>query len=300
MAKVAFVGTGRMGLAMASRLLAVGHDLTVFNRTAARAEPLLRLGARCAASPREACDGAEAVFSMTANDASSRAVWLGPEGILAANGAQRRFAIECSTLSYDWVIELAGETAARDLRYIDAPVTGLPGDAANGALTLLVGASADDLLAARDLLSAVSRSVIHFGPIGAGTAYKLIINLIGAVQIASAAEGLALAERAGLDPKVVVDAIAKSQAASPQVVRNTRRMVDDHDRNVIFTPALRLKDVEYGLRLAGKVGLRAPLGEVAADMLRRLCDLGLAEVNESEIIDVARSLHAADSGSNPH
>lgn len=290
MAKVAFIGIGKMGLGMAGRLLAAGHDLTVFNRTAAKAEPLVRLGARLAASPREACNGAEAVFAMTADDASSRAVWLGAEGILAASRAPRGFAIECSTLSHDWVMELAGHAAARGWRYLDAPVTGLPHDAANGALTLLVGGSADDLQAARDLLGAISHSVIRFGPVGAGTAYKLIINLIGAVQIASAAEGLALAERAGLDASVVAGAVATSQAASPQVVRNIRRMVDDdHHHDVVFTPALRLKDVEYGLRLAEKLGFRAPFGEVAADLLRRLCELGLTEMNESKIIDVFTS-----------
>jgi 3-hydroxyisobutyrate dehydrogenase len=297
MARVAFVGIGKMGFAMAGRLLAAGHELTVFNRTAAKAEPLVRLGARYAASPWEACNGAEAVFSMTADDSSSRSVWLGPEGILAASLAPRRLAIECSTLSYDWVMELAGEAAARGLRYIDAPVTGLPDDAASGALTLLVGAATDDLQAARSLLAAVSRSVIHFGPAGTGTAYKLIVNLMGAVQIASAAEGLALAERAGLDLRVVVDAIATSQAASPQVVRNTRRMLDDdHHRDVVFTPALRLKDVEYALSLAGKLGLGAPFGELAADTLRWLCDLGshdAAKVNESKVIDVARRRRTA-------
>lgn len=295
MARVAFVGIGKMGLGMASRLLAAGHHLTVFNRTASKTEPIVRLGARSAASPREASTGVEAVFSMTADDASSRSAWLGPEGILAARRAPRGLAIECSTLSYDWVMELAGEAAARGLRYIDAPVTGLPDDAASGALTLLVGAAADDLNVARSLLGAVSRSVIHFGPAGAGTAYKLIVNLIGAVQIASAAEGLALAERAGLDLKVVADAIATSQAASPQVVRNTRRMVeDDHYRNVVFTPSLRLKDVDYALRLAGKLAIGAPFGELAADTLRRLCELGLAGVNESQVIQIARGRSAAD------
>ncbi len=290
MSRVAFVGIGKMGLGMAGRLLAAGHDLTVFNRTAAKAGPIVQLGARSAASPREACEGAEAVFSMTAHDTSSRSVWLGPDGILEASLAPGSFAVECSTLSHGWVMELAGQAAARGLRYIDAPVTGLPDDAAAGALTLLVGASADDLQAARGLLGAISHSVIHFGPVGAGTAYKLIINLIGAVQIASAAEGLALAARAGLDPRVVADAIAGSQAASPQVVRNTRRMVDgDHHRDVVFTPALRLKDVEYGLRLAGTLDIRAPFGELAADMLRRLCELGLDGENESTIIHIFTS-----------
>ncbi len=130
------------------------------------------------------------------------------------------------------------------MRYIDAPVTGLPSAAAAGELTLLVGAAVEDLQACRALLEVLSNRIIHFGPIGTGTAYKLIVNLLGAVQIASAAESMALAERAGLDLAVVSDAIASGQAASPQVVRNTRRIVEgNHDRDVVFTPTLRLKDV---------------------------------------------------------
>src|SRR6185437_5049904 len=153
-------------------------------------------------------------------------------------------AIECSTLSYDWVMELAAESHRLGIRYVDAPVTGLPDTAAAGELTLLVGAAAADLDASGAILSAFSQRIIHFGAVGTGTAYKLIVNLLGAVQIASAAESMAIAERAGLDLAAVADAIASGQAASPQVVRNTRRIVDgDHDRDVVFTPALRSKDV---------------------------------------------------------
>jgi 3-hydroxyisobutyrate dehydrogenase len=177
----------------------------------------------------------------------------------------------------------------RGLRYVDAPVTGLPAAAATGELALLVGAGAAELAAARPLLDALANRVFHFGPVGAGTAYKLVINLIGAVQIASAAEGLALAERAGLDPAVVADAIATSQAASPQVVRNTRRMIaGDFTQGVTFTPVLRLKDVEYALRLAETVGVGTPFGAVARATFRRLIDLGGGEHNESRIIEVAR------------
>jgi 3-hydroxyisobutyrate dehydrogenase len=100
---------------------------------------------------------------------------------------------------------------------------------------------------------------------------------------------MALAERAGLDLNVVADAIATGQAASPQVVRNTRRMVaGEADRSVIFTPRLRLKDVDYALRLANKLDLGAPFGELAADAFRQLCDTGRAEENESQVIEVAR------------
>jgi 3-hydroxyisobutyrate dehydrogenase len=289
MANVAFAGLGTMGLPMAQRLLHAGHRLRVYNRTARKAEPLLREGAVLASTPAAACEGAEAVIAMVADDAASRAVWLGPAGVLSADLRPGCFAIECSTLSHDFALQLAGEAARRQLRYIDAPVTGLPDDAARGQLTLLVGAGQDDLQEALPLLSACAERIIRFGPPGTGTAYKLIVNLMGAVQIASAAEGFALAERAGLDPRTFADAIAASQASSPQVVRNTRRMVDeDHERNVVFTPQLRLKDVEYALLLARKLQIGAPFGAVARDALRQLCELNPAPVNESKILAIAR------------
>jgi 3-hydroxyisobutyrate dehydrogenase len=278
-----------MGAGMARRILQAGHQLHVYNRTRSKAAELDRAGARWYSSPREACSGVDAVFAMTADDNSSRSVWLGPDGVLAAKLAPRAFGIECSTLSHDWVMELAAAARARDLRYLDAPVTGLPDAAAAGTLTLLVGAEATDLDSARSLLSAVSNRILHFGAVGSGTAYKLIINMIGAVQIASLAEGMALAEKAGLNLATVADAIETGQAASPQVVRNVRRMVaDDHDQNVVFTPALRIKDTDYALRFAKKLGIRAPFGQVAASQLQQLIDLGYSQVNESKIIEVAR------------
>ena len=279
-----------MGAGMASRLLAAGHDVTVFNRTAARAEPLVRAGARLANAPHDACEGAEAVVAMTADDVSSRALWLGEHGALAARLAPQAFAIECSTLSHTWVATLSRTARERGLRYIDAPVTGLPAAAAAGELTLLVGAEPQDLEAARPLLDALATRLFHFGPVGAGTVYKLVVNLIGSVQIASAAEGLALAERAGLDLEKVVDAVAVSQAASPQVVRNTRRMLERRfDRDVVFTSTLRLKDVDYALQLADSLGLGAPFGDAARAAFQRLVELGGTENHEARIIDVARN-----------
>jgi 3-hydroxyisobutyrate dehydrogenase len=290
MLRVAFVGLGNMGQGMAGRLLEAGHQLNLYNRTASRAQALVRRGAQLCGSPREACQGVDAIVSMVADDAASRAIWLERDGVLAADIAENVFAIECSTLSHDWVTDLAARCKTRGLRYIDAPVTGLPDAAAAGALTLLVGADADDLHSARQLLDCLSRRIIRFGPIGTGTAYKLIINMMGAVQIASAAEGLAIAERAGLDLTAVADAIATSQAASPQVVRNTLRMAaDDHDDNIVFTSALRLKDVEYGVRFARAIGIGSPFGALAEGVYRQLCDLGYAMVNESKVIDVSRS-----------
>lgn len=291
MAKIAFLGLGKMGSGMASRLLAARHEVRVYNRTREKAERLGREGAVVCATPREASAGAAAIFGMCADDEASRWLWCGPDGVFSAELAPGAFAIECSTLSHDWVLELSRRAVGQSLRYIDAPVTGLPDAAARGALTLLVGADATELAEARPLLEPVCERILHFGPVGAGTSYKLMINLVGAVQIASAAEGMAIAERAGLSLSAVADAIALGQAASPQVVRNTRRMVaGDHDEDVVFTPALRLKDVEYALALARKLGVASPFGDTAAGLLRRLCADGHGDDNESKIFDLSRNL----------
>jgi len=290
MRRIALLGLGRMGSAMASRLLARNYELTVYNRTAERARPLVATGAVLAQTPRAACAGAHAVIAMTADDVSSRAMWLGEDGALAGELAPQTLAIECSTLSHEWAVELGSRAAQRGLRYVDSPVTGLPEAAAAGELTLLVGAAPADFAAARPLLDALATRVLHFGPVGAGTAYKLAINLIGAVQIASAAEGLALAERAGLDPKLVVAAIATSQAASPQVVRNTQRMVDgEFSRNIVFTPVLRLKDIDYALRLAESLGVSTPFGAAAREAFAQLVALGAGADHEARIIEIARA-----------
>jgi 3-hydroxyisobutyrate dehydrogenase len=289
MARIAFLGLGNMGQAMAARLLQAGHDLTVYNRTAAKAEPLVRQGACAAATPRAAANGAEAVIAMVGDDAASRGIWLGADGALAGAAAPNAFAIECSTLSQDWVQELSRSAARRGLRYIDCPVTGLPDMAAAGELTLLVGAAPADLAAAEPLLRPLCAEMIRFGDIGAGTAYKLIVNLMGAVQIAATAEALLTAERAGLDLDRVIEALAKGQAASPQVVRNSRRMRHgDHERDITFSGRLRFKDTRYGVQLTQALGVEAPLGRAAADAFQRLVDRGLGELNESKVIDILR------------
>jgi 3-hydroxyisobutyrate dehydrogenase len=288
MARIAFLGLGRMGLGMATRLREAGHDLVVWNRTPGRAERLLDGGARSAATPAEAAADADAVVAMLSDDVASRSVWTGADGVLAGGPRPGTLAVECSTLSHDWVLELADAARGAGLRYLDAPVTGLPEAAAAGRLTLLVGAAAADLAAARPVLAPLADQIIHFGPVGAGTAYKLIVNLMGAVQIAGAAEGLALAERAGLDLDQVASALAGGQAASPQVVRNSRRMADaDHD-DVVFSGRLRHKDTAYAMQLAERLGLAAPFGRVALEGLEALLASGLGDANESAVIEVAR------------
>ncbi|HJZ21488.1 MAG TPA: NAD(P)-binding domain-containing protein, partial [Bradyrhizobium sp.] len=138
MAKVAFIGLGRMGHGMAGRYLDNGFELAVWNRSKSKAEDLIARGARWASSPADAADGADAIVTMVADDGASRAVWLGADGA-AQTARPGTLAIECSTVSYGHALELSRELRGRGLVYIDSPVTGLPDAAAAGKLTLLVG-----------------------------------------------------------------------------------------------------------------------------------------------------------------
>lgn len=262
MAKIGFIGLGRMGQGMASCLLAAGHQVTVWNRSPAKAAKLVSSGATLAETPGAAARDADAIFTMLADDAAAERVWRAPDGVLstARSGA---FAIECSTLSRDFVVGLGQEARQRGLRFIDCPVTGRPNVAAEGKLTLLVGADKADLDAARPLLDSVATTIRHFGPVGSGTAYKLMINLMGSVQIAALAEGLAVAERLGLDREAVIAAISDSAAASRQVVYHVTRMARRDFADPTFTAGLRHKDADYGAALATSLGVDIPLGRAS-------------------------------------
>ena len=262
MTKVAFIGLGRMGHGMAGRYLDAGFTVAVFNRSKAKAEDLIARGARWAASPADAADGADAVVTMVADDVASRAVWLGKDGAAATMKAGS-LAIECSTVSHQHALDMARELRGRGLIYIDCPVTGLPQAAAEGKLTLLVGADAADLERARPYLAPIGDTIRHFGAVGTGTVYKLINNLMGAVQIASLAEGIAMAEQAGLDMNLVAEVMATGAVASPQVIRHSKRMVARDFSGASFTASLRHKDAAYAVALAETLLPGVPVSRAA-------------------------------------
>jgi 3-hydroxyisobutyrate dehydrogenase-like beta-hydroxyacid dehydrogenase len=269
MKRVAFIGLGRMGHGMAGRYLDAGFTVAVWNRSKAKADDLMARGARWATSPEDAAIDADAVVTMVADDEASRAVWLTKDGAAATMKAGT-IAIECSTVSYRHAIDLARELNGRGLIYIDSPVTGLPDAAASGKLTLLVGADPADLETARPFLDPIGSTIRHFGAVGTGTVYKLINNLMGAIQIAGIAEGLAIAEQAGLDMKLVLEAIETGVAASPQVIRHSKRMAARNFSGATFTAALRHKDAAYAVALAESLLCDAPLmGHAAVEAYAR-------------------------------
>jgi 3-hydroxyisobutyrate dehydrogenase-like beta-hydroxyacid dehydrogenase len=160
---------------------------------------------------------------------------------------------------------MARELRSRGLIYVDCPVTGLPKAAAAGQLTLLVGADPADLERARPYLAPIGNSIRHFGPVGSGTVFKLINNLLGAVQIASLAEGLAIAEQSGLDMKLVAEALSTGAVASPQVIRHSKRMASRDFSGASFTAALRHKDAAYAVALAETLLPDVPVSRAAVE-----------------------------------
>ena len=284
MQRVAFIGLGRMGHGMAGRYLDAGLEVAVWNRSQAKAEDLIARGAHWASSPENAAVNADAVITMVADDEASSAVWLAKDGA-AASMKPGTLAIECSTVSYRHALDMACELRSRGLVYIDCPVTGLPEAAAAGKLTLLVGAEAPDLEKARPYLAPIGSTIRHFGAVGTGTVYKLINNLLGAVQIASLAEGLAIAEQAGLDMKLVAEAMATGAVASPQVIRHSKRMAARDFSGASFTTALRRKDAAYAVALAETLLPGVPVGRAALAAY----DMAMAHVpddDEGKMIEI--------------
>lgn len=263
MAKLGFLGLGMMGAGMAASLLRAGHQVTVWNRSSDKTGDLITMGATLAASPEEAAAGADAVFSMVADDEASDRCWLADDGAMKTMGPGG-FVIECSTISHGQSAKLAAAAMSNSLRYIDCPVNGQPAVAAKGELTLLIGADPKDLDDAKPWLEAISASILHFGPVGTGTAYKLINNLLGAVHVAATAEAAHLARKLGLDVETTAAAIETGPVGSPHTKRMIRPMMEGRPADT-FGLAIGLceKDARYCLQMANGLGLNLSLGQDA-------------------------------------
>ena len=283
MTKVAFLGLGLMGRGMALNVLKSGHELTVWNRTAEKMHPLVDAGATAAATPAQAVVGAEVIVAIVGDDAASESVWLGDDGILSGAPAANAIAIESTTVSQGWMVQLGERCAEAGLRFLDCPVTGGPPGAESGQLTMLVGGAAETLAAVEPVLNTYSKRIYHFGPVGAGTAYKLIVNTIGAVQAVAVAEGMEVAKRAGLPLDMVADALGNGSVASPMTTYIAPRMAVGDHQDVRFAAKWRGKDAGYGVDMAHALGGSTPIFEYAADLFKRTIDAGLGDLNESAI-----------------
>lgn len=287
MQQVALLGLGIMGTGMADNWLKKGFALTVYNRTRSKAEPFAAQGARVADTPREAAANADIVVAMVGDDPASRAVWTGDDGALA--GARPgAILVECSTLSPDWVRELAGLAAAKGCEFLDVPVTGSKPQAAAGQLNLFVGGDKATLEKARPVLEAISAQINHLGPNGAGATWKLINNMMAAVQLVALSEGLALAEKAGIDMEQAVNLINNSANASNIVKGKLPRMMENRYEDTDFSLNWMHKDIRYALALAEQFGVTMNSVAAAETVFRRANDKGLGDQDMASVYEGVR------------
>jgi 3-hydroxyisobutyrate dehydrogenase len=284
---VAILGLGTMGSGMAANLLKAGFSLTVYNRTAAKAQPLVDAGARLASTPADAVQGASVVLSMLADDAASRNVWLGTGGALAAADT-RAILIESSTVSPVWIAELADEASRRGLQFLDAPVTGSRMQAEAGQLSFLVGGSDATLAAVTPVLQAMSKEILHLGPVGSGAKLKLINNFLCGVQIASLAQGLTWIERSGLDREKSLTFLKTGAPGSPVLGALSARMAA-HNYEVNFVLKLMAKDLLYAQNEAARCDIDLTTAQVARSLFEDAVAKGFGEVDMSAVIEPLRN-----------
>lgn len=282
MAKIAFLGLGAMGGRMAARLLTAGHDLSVWNRTAARATDLASRGARVAATPAAAAEGRDIVFAMVRDDAAAADVWLGAEGALAALEAGAT-GVECSTLSLPGTQRLAGSFAAAGRRFVDAPVAGSRPQAEAGALVFLAGGAAADVERLRPVLLAMGGAIHHTGPTGAGCLAKLHVNALFGAQLALAGEFVGLFRRAGFDAAPLLAAVCETPAASPALRQAAPAMLGD-----AFPPVFPIDLLAKDFALIGRTGAQAradlPVAAAVGRILAAACAEGLGDLNATGIV----------------
>lgn len=211
--RVGLVGLGKMGAAMGARLLEQGHTLTVWNRTAAKATPLKEAGAAVAATPRALAAESDIIVSILFDAPAIEAAFRGPDGILSAD-LTGKIVVEMSTVRPEIEQKLATEVAARGAGFVECPVGGTVGPARTGKLLGLVGGSAEDLARVRPLLDDMCRRVEHIGPVGAGAAMKLAVNLPLAVFWQAFGESYALVSHLGLDPAWLVELFTDTSGAA--------------------------------------------------------------------------------------
>jgi len=283
--KVTLLGLGIMGSGMARQLLAHGYVPTVWNRDLRKSAALGEAGAQVAASPAEAVREADVAIAMLASDVASRSVWI-DSGALAAM-KPNSIVIESSTLTIDWLRELAAAATAHALKILDAPVTGSKSQAQSGSLRFLVGGDAEVLAAARSVIEAMG-SVIHVGPQGSGTLLKLINNFVCGVQVASFAEALAMIERSGLEVNQAVEVLTAGAPGSPLVKTVAQRMLERAYEPNFFVP-LMAKDLAYAAEAFSAAGIASALAEAARDRYLAAARAGFGQKDIAAIVEPLRA-----------
>jgi 3-hydroxyisobutyrate dehydrogenase-like beta-hydroxyacid dehydrogenase len=265
--KLGFIGLGKMGTGMAQSLLTAGHELVVYNRTRERAEPLLRMGALIAATPREAAHGAEVVVTMLADDAAVEAVTFGDDGVLSglAIGAVH---VSCSTISVALSERLAAAHSAERQGYVAAPVFGRPEAAAARQLWVVAAGPRGDIDWCASVLESLGRGVVRLGESAVqANVVKLAGNLLNATMSEALGEAFALTRKAGVAPDAFLDVFVSVFARSPAFERNARLIAHGTYEPAGLKARLGLKDLRLALEAGEASGVPMPLASVVHDSL---------------------------------
>jgi 3-hydroxyisobutyrate dehydrogenase-like beta-hydroxyacid dehydrogenase len=279
MAKLAFLGLGLMGAPMAARLLEAGHEVTVWNRTAQRAGPLVTQGASQAPTPARAVAGAEVVITMLADPRALEAVVFGDDGLATALAPGQLY-VDMSTVGLDAFRSVAGRLP-QGVTMVDAPVRGSIPQATSGQLAIFVGASQADFEAVAPVLAPMG-SVHRVGGPGAGAAAKLVVNSTLGATIAALGEALALGEAFGLDRVALLDVLADSAIGA--TVKAKRANVESGDYPATFKLSLALKDMRLVGEAAAEAGRELKVAEAARQWLEQADRDGEGDLDYSAVI----------------
>jgi 3-hydroxyisobutyrate dehydrogenase len=283
MARVAFLGLGVMGYPMAGHLAAQGHDVTVFNRTPARAESWVsEHGHRSAATPAAAARSAELVFACVGNDDDLRSVTTGEGGAFEGLEADAVF-IDHTTASAAIARELSTAAGAKGAHFIDAPVSGGQAGAENGALTVMCGGEPDAFARAEPAIAAYARACRLMGPAGSGQLTKMVNQICIAGLVQGLSEGLAFAQKAGLDGRAVLEAISKGAAGSWQMENRGPTMLDDQFEFGFAVDWMR-KDLRICLAEANANGASLPVTALVDQFYRDVQNMGGSRWDTSSLI----------------
>jgi 3-hydroxyisobutyrate dehydrogenase len=279
--KVAVIGTGIMGTGVGLTLRAKGHAVTCWNRTKANAEELLRAGATWRDSPRAAAEGADFIVILVWNEEALRAVLAGPDGLYAATRPGQIY-VDISTQLPATAIAEAREFEARGAAFLDAPVHGTKGEARSGGLWIMVGGDRAVYQRALPFFHAIGETVHHMGPTGRGCAAKLCGNHLVSAMIASIAESLALAEKAGVDGFELLKLWGEGDFRSP-IIDGAGHSMLRHQFGVSFHLRTMVKDTELVRNLSESLGVPVILANVVHELNKVAQNRGYGEENASAI-----------------
>ncbi|HSO49202.1 MAG TPA: NAD(P)-dependent oxidoreductase [Acidimicrobiia bacterium] len=281
-----FIGLGDMGQVIVQRLLDAGHRVTGWNRTAAKAAPLLARGMTWADTPRQVAALSEVVFSVVTDAAAVRAVALGEDGVIAGLPADSIY-LDMSTIDPDVSRVIAAEFAAANLTMLDAPLSGSPITVANGTASTMVGGDRAAFDRVAPVLYDIGSKVSYIGVTGSAVQMKLAINLSLIVEMVAFCESVALAEKGGVDRAVAVDAMLKSVVASPVMAyRGPFILEGNMPDKPLADVTLQQKDMLLALEVARRQGSPAPLAAVANEMLNACRGRGIDHRDFVTVFDV--------------